>query len=49
VTAITGFTGGCAIAVTDGQTGSNGGAILMRGVGPSGCLSVPMTAPASWP
>lgn len=50
VVAITGFAGGCAIAVTDGQNGGPiGGSTLMRGVGPSGCLSVPMTPPTSWP
>jgi hypothetical protein len=49
IVAITGFSGGCAIAITDGQNGNSGLPILFRGAGPSGCLGTPMTAPASWP
>ncbi|MGH7620068.1 MAG: hypothetical protein ACREPM_22870 [Gemmatimonadaceae bacterium] len=48
VVGIAGVARGCALAVTDGQT-APGGAMLLRGVGQSGCLSSPMTPPASWP
>jgi hypothetical protein len=48
IVGIGGTPGGCAIAVTDGLTGS-GGPILLRGVGPTGCLAGPMTGPATWP
>ena len=48
VVGIGGVTGGCAIAVTDGQSGL-GGPILLRGVGPTGCLGTAMTGPATWP
>jgi hypothetical protein len=48
IVGIGGTPGGCAIAVTDGQTGF-GAPVLLRGVGPTGCLGSPMTAPATWP
>jgi hypothetical protein len=48
VVGVAGVTRGCALAITDGTTGS-GGAMLLRGVGQAGCLNSPMTAPASWP
>jgi hypothetical protein len=48
IIAITGGAGGCAIAITEGQTNSTQ-PTLWRGVGPSGCLAAPMTPPAVWP
>ncbi|MBM3908128.1 MAG: hypothetical protein FJ363_08645 [Gemmatimonadetes bacterium] len=48
VIAITGPPGGCAIALTEGQS-SLVNPTLWRGIGPSGCLSAPMTPPAVWP
>jgi hypothetical protein len=48
VVGVAGVARGCALAITDGQT-APGGAMLLRGVGQSGCLNSPMTAPASWP
>jgi hypothetical protein len=48
IIAITGGAGGCAIAITEGQTNSTQ-PTLWRGVGPSGCLAAPMTPPAIWP
>jgi hypothetical protein len=48
IVGIAGAPGGCAIAVTDGQSGL-GGPVLLRGVGPTGCLGTAMTGPASWP
>jgi len=47
---IAGPPGGCALAVADpSRVDTNGSPILLRGVGPTGCLGAPMTAPASWP
>lgn len=39
---------GCALAVTEAQYIPNG-PTLWRGVGPAGCFSAPMIAPAAWP
>jgi len=48
--AIAGPPGGCALAIADpGRVGTSGTPSLLRGVGPTGCLSAPMTAPTSWP
>jgi hypothetical protein len=47
---IAGAPGGCALAVSDpGNSPTPTAPNLLRGVGPSGCLSSPMTAPISWP
>jgi hypothetical protein len=48
VVGLAGVARSCALAITDGQT-APGGAMLLRGVGPSGCLNSPMTGPAAWP
>ena len=48
VIAITGASGGCAIALTEGQSDQSQ-PTLWRGIGPSGCLSAPMTPPSVWP
>ena len=45
---ISGAAGGCALAVTEGQN-DNRAPTLWRGIGPSGCFSLPMTPPSSWP
>ena len=39
---------GCVLAVTEASYVMNG-PTLWRGVGPSGCFSAPMIAPAAWP
>ena len=50
VLGIAGAPGGCALAVGDpGRSPSADAPNLLRGVGPTGCLSAPMIAPASWP
>jgi hypothetical protein len=50
VLGIAGPPGGCALAVADpSRVDTNGSPHLLRGVGPTGCLGTPMTAPASWP
>lgn len=47
---ISGAPGGCALAVADpGRSPTADAPTLLRGVGPTGCLSSPMTAPSSWP
>lgn len=47
---IAGAPGGCALGIADpARTTNNGSPNLVRGVGPTGCLSAPMTPPASWP
>jgi hypothetical protein len=48
VVAITGYPGGCAIALIDGSIGS-ATPTLWRGVGPAGCLSSPMPSTTPWP
>ncbi len=48
IIAITGDTGGCGIAITEGQSDLLQ-PTLWRGIGPSGCNALPMTPPASWP
>jgi len=48
VTGVAGVARGCALAISDGQS-APGGAILLRGVGQSGCLNSAMTGPAAWP
>ncbi len=45
---IAGAPGGCALYVTDAQSDAST-PTLGRGVGPTGCFSVPMTAPTTWP
>jgi hypothetical protein len=50
VMSIAGPPGGCALAVADpGRSPTSGSPLLLRGVGPAGCLSSPMVAPTSWP
>jgi hypothetical protein len=49
VMAIAGPPGGCALAVADPGRSTNGSPNLLRGVGPSGCLSAAMSAPVNWP
>lgn len=50
VSGIAGPPGGCAIAIADpGRVATNGSPNLLRGVGPTGCLSTPMIPPAFWP
>jgi hypothetical protein len=50
VMAIAGSPGGCALAVAEpGRSPTPNAPNLLRGVGPTGCLSAPMTAPSSWP
>ena len=47
---IAGAPGGCALAVADPPYSSATDLPnLLRGVGPTGCLSTPMSPPASWP
>jgi hypothetical protein len=47
---IAGTSSGCALAIADpAYSPSIGAPILMRGVGSTGCLSSPLTPPASWP
>ncbi|MDP1890121.1 MAG: hypothetical protein Q8K55_04450 [Gemmatimonadaceae bacterium] len=46
--AITGASDGCALALTEGQSGA-AQPTLWRGIGPNGCLSAPMTPPSVWP
>ena len=48
VVAISGYAGGCGIAVLDVLT-SNNTATLLRGVGPNGCLLSPMSTTTPWP
>jgi hypothetical protein len=48
VIAITGAPGGCALALTEGQS-VLARPTLWRGVSPSGCLASPMTPPSVWP
>lgn len=48
VLGISGASGGCALAVTEGQSDSPA-PTLLRGIGPSGCFIAPMTGPTSWP
>jgi hypothetical protein len=48
ITAISGYSGGCPIAVIDGQNGSIS-PTLLRGVGPTGCGSSPMPVTTPWP
>lgn len=45
--AITGAADGCGIALTEGHSGA-AQPTLWRGIGPSGCLSAPMTPPSVW-
>ena len=45
---LSGPSGGCALAVTDGSA-VLGGPILLRGVGPNGCLGQAFRAPIVWP
>lgn len=47
IIAITGA-GGCAIAITEGQTDFVQPTVW-RGIGPSGCQSSPMVGPTNWP
>lgn len=47
--AISGAPGGCALAIADPGSSVAGTPTLLRGVGPTGCLGAPMSAPASWP
>jgi len=50
VLGISGAPGGCALAVADpGRSPTPDAPNLLRGVGPTGCLAAPMTAPSSWP
>lgn len=48
ILAISGASGGCALAVTEGQTDLPS-PTLWRGVGPSGCFVAPMAGPKNWP
>ena len=48
VTGISGYAGGCPIAVIDGQFGSSV-PTLLQGVGPTGCNSTPMPVTTPWP
>jgi hypothetical protein len=50
IMAIAGAPGGCALSIADpGRSATAGSPNLLRGVGPTGCLSAPMSAPAAWP
>jgi hypothetical protein len=48
IIAITGGTGGCGLAITEGQTDLTL-STMWRGIGPNGCNSSPMTPPSVWP
>jgi hypothetical protein len=45
---ISGAPGGCALAVSESQTEAQSPTTL-RGVGPTGCFSTPMSGPTIWP
>jgi hypothetical protein len=45
---ISGAPGGCALAVSESQTDGQS-PTLLRGVGPTGCFSAPMSGPTIWP
>lgn len=48
ILAISGPAGGCALAVTEGQS-ENPSPTLWRGIGPSGCFLNTMAPPTNWP
>jgi len=48
ILAITGGTGGCGLAIAEGQSDLPL-PTLWRGIGPNGCNASPMTPPSNWP
>ena len=48
LTGMSGASGGCALAVSESQSEGQA-ATMLRGIGPTGCFSSPMTGPSNWP